>query len=647
MDYYYLDFETLSSENIKETGAAKYLANAKALLMGIAKNDSPVYLWDASASLELEEGNQAEALLEEICPRRSSHGEAAMGGSPKALVAHNAAFELGVLREQLMGDRVLPDYVLCTSYLTFTTGFGASLSKATQQIGGASKGAEGSRLIRKLHNGGTLTPEEHADFREYCKKDVEVCRGIVRYFWSCLPLIWDTDYLQDYLLLEKVNHAGLPIDLASCQEAIRQYADAEATQGAEFTQITGLRPSQNVACLRWFQRKGYPLNSLSVASRRQIIQQGSLQPSVLKALKIYDTLSKRAQKKLHAMVSYGQPTDQGYRARGCFQFRGAHSGRATGRHIQPQNMARHTHSVEEAETYMGYLEREETMPELLDRLPTMVRHFIRPPQGKKLLIGDYKSIEPRVLFWLSGETQALKDIADPKKDIYVQFAAQIFGKPSQEVSSHERNLGKMAVLGCGYGMGAKRFREQAETMFNAPVDEATAFQVVNGYRRTFFRSVELWKSLSNALYALTQAPTDTEMRLHPKLTGVRRMLSEEEALTFIQLPGGRSIVYRNLIHCPQDGFRYVSHQTLTPKAVYGGSLVENLVQAIAADILHYAALRAPHTLIALVHDELVVEAPDTADPQELAVAMEQKPPWLDTVFPLDVKAFEAPFYIKD
>ena len=83
------------------------------------------------------------------------------------------------------------------------------------------------------------------------------------------------------------------------------------------------------------------------------------------------------------------------------------------------------------------------------------------PEGKELLVADYAAIEARVLFWLAGEKEGTRMFREGV-DIYAEMAKTIYRKEIVDTGSVERQLGKQAILGAGYGMGAKKFKATCE-----------------------------------------------------------------------------------------------------------------------------------------------------------------------------------------
>jgi DNA polymerase len=197
---------------------------------------------------------------------------------------------------------------------------------------------------------------------------------------------------------------------------------------------------------------------------------------------------------------------------------------------------------------------------------------------------DFSQIEARVLAWLAGQ-QNIVDAFAKGEDVYTLTA--------NEVGSHDRFLGKVLVLACGYQMGGPKFHETA-TKFGLEITEHDAKIAVALWRQVNDQIVGYWEG-NHAL-----------LRSHAQI-------SEDMPIT---LKSGRVLPYRN-VHFIGDGdIAYVGLNTYTHKwgdvKIYGGKLVENIVQATARDVMTDAMIRIENFfpkahLIMTVHDELVYE----------------------------------------
>lgn len=84
------------------------------------------------------------------------------------------------------------------------------------------------------------------------------------------------------------------------------------------------------------------------------------------------------------------------------------------------------------------------------------------PEGQKLYIADLSNIEARMLAWLAKEHELVNAFATGR-DVYCEFATQIYGRTITKADPLERYVGKTAILGLGYGMGADKFQATLKT----------------------------------------------------------------------------------------------------------------------------------------------------------------------------------------
>jgi len=105
---------------------------------------------------------------------------------------------------------------------------------------------------------------------------------------------------------------------------------------------------------------------------------------------------------------------------------------------------------------------------------------------------------------------------------------------------------------------------------------------------------------------------------------------------------------------PKESLSFMCVDSVTRKWIrtftYGGSLVENITQAIARDLKAWAMLRLDaeeiYDLILSVHDELIAEIEQGAsDAQTFARIMSEVPAWGKGI-PVSAEAFSCKRYRK-
>ena len=248
-----------------------------------------------------------------------------------------------------------------------------------------------------------------------------------------------------------------------------------------------------------------------------------------------------------------------------------------------------------------------------------LRKAILAPPGHVLIAPDSSQIEARVLGWLAGNEDILNRFRN-KEDVYKWMASLIYNVPIDEVTSEQRFIGKIAVLGLGYGMGAKRLQTTlALGVMGPPVQMSMTecARIVKMYRKINQAIVEFWRECENVLEAMTRGESGS--------FGPGGILQYEG--TSIWLPNGMGLHYPGLraLWNPNtnqiQGFKYKSNGA--DKHIYGGLLCENIVQALAGVIIReemvevdnlYARTKLKKGEIAkiatMTHDEIVSVIPE-------------------------------------
>jgi DNA polymerase len=298
----------------------------------------------------------------------------------------------------------------------------------------------------------------------------------------------------------------------------------------------------------------------------------------------------------------------------------------------------------------------------LQLLSESLRGTIIAPPGKLLFVADYVGIEARVLLWCA------QDHAETQKftgdyDIYLDMASTIYGRPLTKADKHERQLGKVAILGLGYQMGAKRFVSAAATygitieQESDDPDEMTAQKVVDTYRAKYWRTKQLWYDQETA--AGECAFSKDEGVIH-ECYPVKWYRSGR--FLYCELPSGRKLAYPDAAIKPtvtawgsrKNSLTYMGVNAMTRKwqrqTSYGGLLVENIVQAISRDVMAEAMLRCEESRIYFpilsVHDEAISEAhKDLGNLADYEALVAQVPTWAPGL-PIAVEAWSGGRYRK-
>ena len=132
----------------------------------------------------------------------------------------------------------------------------------------------------------------------------------------------------------------------------------------------------------------------------------------------------------------------------------------------------------------------------LQNLPrgSALRTAVMAPEGQYLYVVDLSNIEARMLAWLSKEADLLDAFA-AGRDVYSEFASQIYGYPVTKANKLERYVGKTAILGLGYGMGPDKFKDTLKNgKPSVDIGDSTAISIVAQYRAMYPNIPMLWNA---------------------------------------------------------------------------------------------------------------------------------------------------------
>jgi DNA polymerase len=274
----------------------------------------------------------------------------------------------------------------------------------------------------------------------------------------------------------------------------------------------------------------------------------------------------------------------------------------------------------------------------MEALSFALRGIITASPGRKLYVADYAAIEARVVFWLADDQSAL-DIFRRGECIYCDMASTIYGRTViKGVDIDERQLGKQAILGLGYGMGGPKFVDTC-AKYNIHLELDFSKHVVDLYREKYWRVKKMWYDQEAAAMEAVRRPGNSIRcgKIVWRVVG---------AFLYCKLPSGRLLAYCDpiIVKKPtpwgemRDALTYMGVDPYTKKwrrqDTYGGMLVENITQAVARDLMAESMLAAhegdTYDPILSVHDELIAEADDgKGDVKEFEHLMATTPAWAE------------------
>lgn len=650
-DLLWIDIETYSPVDLAKSGVYKYTEHPdwRILMCSWALNDGEV---------QRAEGHEAILAIPGLFDKKVLK------------IAHNASFErINLSRLKNRGRRknsfLPPEQFFDTAALARAWGLPASLKDFALALGAEEKDEAGTRLINLFskpnRKGERVTkeerPEDWAAFGAYCDQDVETMRDAAKRLDCGFPRMEDFVYEVD----QRINDRGVRVDVELARAAERCFKDNRAEALKEIAKIAGVDNGNSVAQLRaWLKSRGVDTADLRKDTVKELLE-GEIPDDVRRVLTLRQECAVSAAAKFTAAI---RATNDDGRLRGTMQYFGASTGRFAGRLIQFQNLARDGFKAEDG----GYDTRAEeaAVGRLLEggSVPSPeLKKLIRPLLMGPFVVCDYSSIEARVMAWLANERWMI-DAFRNDEDIYVATAAKL-GGPEK---GFDRQHGKVASLalqfkggvGAMIAMGGRNILPK-----NTPEDilRNRLQEIVNIWRAQSPAVRRFWSQLERIIN--TGGAVDTGL-VSIEVKGQDR---------YVWLPSKRPIVYRGLTRrwkqpldvdgTPLGPARLVPHVLNTGgdrarvpyKPLHGGIITENIVQAVARDILVNALRRleeAGWPVVTHIHDEVVCEIPQdkrTLDEDALVAEVSEimcRPPyWADDDLVIKAAGYTCQRYHKE
>ena len=558
--------------------------------------------------------------------------------------AHNAAFEYSiwenVLHKRMRWPRLASERWRDTMALACYYSLPAALDNLCRVLGLPGKDPAGGVLIQKysklyLKNAKREIPPEDMDrWVRYCGRDTLQERNVGELLGE-LPEPEEAIFLHDF----EVATRGLRIDRPGVLRARKIVEQRSVELEQEFHSLTGINPSQVGKILAWLAKEGLVLENLQKNTIADFLE-GPEAPrgKLRRALELRLQHARASTKKLDAMLA--QCGSDG-RARFQTRYHGAATGRNTGSGFQPLNLVRNWDGMDPEQLVrdIGYGDPkwlDALYGDAMDAVAKASRYWITASEGRRVMAGDFSSIEAVVNACLAGEEwkiQLFRDRGDP----YCTFASKVVGREvlpksdprcSLQDKADRQNIGKPGELAFGYqgAVGAWRKFDRSDAFTD---EDIVSF--VRAWRDLHPNIYGSWRGLEDACIEAVSSPGRT--------TGYRQIGFErvDGWLTMI-LPNGKRLWYwapqlrltmprwhdpevsedcaAGTCDCePRPQVHYMAQKEgqwrSTP--TYGGKLCENAVQATSRELLKPAELAieaAGYPVVLSVYDEIVCDVPN-------------------------------------
>jgi len=642
------DIETRSTVSLEDAGVYRYASDptTEVLCLGYAVDDGNPLIWTSGQPIP------AEFI-------------AAANDPGWSVVAHHAMFERAIATRILQpryGWSEIPlTQQICSMSLALASALPGALDKAAAALGlPVQKDREGYRLMRKMsrplprrkgdppdlirwHD----NPADRERLYAYCKRDVEIERLLSRAL-PLLPPSEQTVFVFDAI----VNERGFHVDVTLTQAARNIAHNERIAINAELAvhtegEITSV--DQVARILAFVRRHGHLIASLSKRSVSAVLahEPGD---AVRRLLELRREGARASVRKLDRLLA---SVDTDNRLRSTLRYHSGSTGRWSGRNFQPQNLKKvETEDVDAAveAVLTGDMNRIRELGAPLTIAGDISRSIVCAAPGHRLMGADFSAIESRVLAWLAGEDWKLEayrkydETGDPQYEPYCVTASQALKRTVTPDDEAGRNFGKTYDLAFGFGggVGAWRKFDSSETYSDAEIEQfKTAFR--DSHRAT----KQFWRELERAAHACVF--TRQRIELDNQIS-----FEMQNGTLLLTLPSGRRLSYPQARLMPGkfEDTRELQYKDnarggWTDYGAWYGTLVENVVQATARDLLAAAMLRieaAGYPVVLHVHDEIICEVPE-GSVEEFHRLMITVPDWAEGL-PIAAKVWTRQRYAK-
>ena len=688
---YHLDYETRSRADLKKVGAARYASDpsTRILMFAIRKENGPTLLW-LNPAFRVPCATNAEAW--------TLYAEAL--NDPEALIyAHNAPFEMFVAHYRNEHDLGLPaipiEKLRCTMAMARKAGLRVSLDNVGEDLGlSQMKFGYGYQLIRKFSIPQKKTgefiepseePEKFIEFGRYCVRDVD---SEAEAHAHMQPFELRGMALETFLFDLRMNLRGFPVNRKALEVAQRIIEKVQTEVREEFVALTGLEPTQRDRIKEYLKETfGIELANMQGKTIDKFIaaqeededeaEDAAIEAALvdlesrgqetlfaqeptediekaMRVLELYKQVRFAAVKKVKTMLDC--VCDDGF-IRGMFTWHGAGTGRWTAQKVQPQNFR--TPKISDPHGVYEMLCNGCTVSQLemlygnpLEAIADCVRNFIHHSadgarQELPMLDADYSAIEARIVAWLANESWRLEVFRTHGK-IYEASASQMFHIPLNQITKPLRQRGKVAELALGYQGSDGAMKKMGALEMGLKEDEL--LEIVQAWRAANRRIVNTWYALERAAKAALFAP-NTPVAVCDGKIEFKYVKVGKIPYLIMRLPSGRNIAYPHPNWTEDEGLTYYGQlkgKNWGRVSLYGGKILENATQGIAADFMGHGAVNAEklgYIIWALIHDQALAAAQAGRTIEGFVAALTKLPPWANGM-PLKADGEVVPFYTK-
>lgn len=496
---------------------------------------------------------------------------------------------------------------------------------------------------------------------EYNKQDVVAERAVkqrVRPLIDRERRIWEIDL--------QMNIRGVPLDTELLESAAYVYKATKGPLKKALIERTGLaNPNSGKQFKQWLFDQGYDFPNLQKATIEAFLPTCN-DPELVKTIRWRQALARTPLSK-YGKIHDKMGTDGRYH--GALSYHVATPGRWSSTGVNFQNLTHPTLEQPEIEQCIAALKLQDATliaqlyDDPIEAMSSCLRGVMCATPGNRLIVADYKAIEARVIAWLATQRDKIQ-VFDTHGLVYEHTAMQLFGADSLDnVDPVQRQAGKVAELALGFQGGWRALLGMGRNVgvdiegiavsldHNTTHGETALRNIVTKWRHANRWIEQLWYATERAAVRAVADPGSLQ-RVNEYLC-----FKKVPGFLLMRLPSGRQLAFCNPVLTegkfgdPQVTYWCVSSKThkWSRKHGYGGDFVQSATQGTARDIMAHAMpglVDAGYDLVMLVHDEIIIEAPDGFGSLDHVIdIMCDKPEWAKGL-PVAADGFEAVRYKK-
>ena len=643
-----IDFETRSRVDLQKCGADKYARDTSTdiiclVVMPSTPGDDRRWVWEPNSAT-------APMLLDELERVRLGF---------QFIAAHQARFDKLIWRYiavERYGFPELPDdRWYCTSAQARVNALPASLDDATRALkANHRKSHTGVNLIRQLS-----IPQADGSFNKdpvlieqmvsYCIADVRATKDLING-----TRVLTAEEHQDWLVNEQINDRGVGIDI-ELAELATDCADKEADElAAELSQLTSkqvTKHTQSARLRKWVLQQlpnGSPVAqimtttegkfSLAKDIRQQILdkadaKQLDVPDRVYNVIAAMDEGNKSSVAKFKRMVAHACDG----RVHGSFVYAGASTIRYSARGLQLHNFRRDCLAPDDADALKAHLRAGNTPSNIMDTLSRALRPALITENGNAFVVGDWASIENRVLPWLSDSAGG-----NAKLDLFRDIDADstlddMYVRAAEAAGDYSRQVGKVIELSLGFGGSLGAFKAMAKN-YGVDLSDRKIADIVKVWRQRNPWAVAFWHKLYDAAFSAMRKPFK---QFYAGKVSYMYLPELNSGSLICELPCGQLITYP-YARMDYDGISALKANWKPGKDdiewprynLWHGLLAENVTQGTSASLLRWVLRQQPDAVLHC-HDEIALEVPRGRSANiaklKLQSDMEEGPAWAENL----------------